>query len=292
MRHVPVLLEEALHWLNLQPGDEVIDCTFGSGGQARAILDRTAPDGRLLGIDLSEKAIEQGKGVCASYEKRCVLAQENFRDLAAIAKARHFEHPKGILMDLGWSTEEIEDPRLGLSFQREGPLDMRFSGKGITAAEIVNGWSESELTQLIRRYGEERYAARVAQAICQVRRQARILSTLALVKVIREALPKNYEAGRIHPATRTFQALRLAVNDELGNLEAGISAAISLLVPQGRLVIISFHSLEDRIVKRRFREESGQRLRLLTKRPVTAGEEETRRNPRARSAKLRAAEKL
>lgn len=292
MPHLPVLLDEVLGLLDPKPGEDFIDCTIGGGGHAREILDRTEPNGRLLGIDLSGEAIQRLKKEFASYGNRLILTQGNFRNLKTIAYAHKFLKPAGILMDLGISSEEFANAKLGLSFQIPGPLDMRLGGEGITAAEIVNSWREAELARLIRHFGEERYIIQIARAILDARKKKRILGTIELADIIRAAVPKNYEHGRIHPATRTFQALRIAVNNELENLEVALPQAVELLESGGRLAVISFHSLEDRIVKRFFREEAGRTLRILTKRPVQAGEEEVLRNPRARSAKLRAALKL
>ncbi|MDP3985349.1 MAG: 16S rRNA (cytosine(1402)-N(4))-methyltransferase RsmH [bacterium] len=292
MAHIAVMMQEVLTWLNLKPNDAVIDCTLGRGGHARAMLDQTAPKGRLLGFDVSEPALAYLRTDLSSYGKRVQLVHDNFRNLEIRAKEYGFKKVQGILLDLGFSSDELADPKLGLSFQVAGPLDMRLGGEGITAAEIVNSWTEDEIADVIGRYGEERFAARIARAIRDARRKERILTTLQLVEIIKGAVPGGYERGRIHPATRTFQALRIAVNEELQNLEVVLPQAVKLLAPGGRLVVISFHSLEDRIVKRFFRDEAGHDLRVLTKRPVQAGEEEVRRNPRARSAKLRAAEKL
>lgn len=256
------------------------------------ILERTAPNGRLLGIDLSEIAISNLKSDLSSFGKRLVMAKGNFKDIKKLVYDAAMDKPRGILMDLGFSSNELSDPRLGLSFQLKGPLDMRLGGEGITAAEIINSSKEAELTRIISSYGEERFASRIAKAIVIARKKKRIITTTELVDVIVGAVSKNYERGRIHPATRTFQALRIAVNDELENLSSALPQALELLPTGGRLVIISFHSLEDRIVKRFFREQSGNSVRILTKKPIQAGEEEVRRNPRARSAKLRAVEKI
>lgn len=292
MKHVPVLLHEAIELLNLKSGDDVIDCTFGVGGHAKEILKKIGSGGRLLGIDLSQRAIEAGKKDFEKYSKQLILVKGNFKDLKSIAYDNAITQPVGILMDLGVSSEELEDASLGLSFRIEGPLDMRLGGEGITAAEIVNSYKESELATLIRKYGEERFAGRIARAIILARKKQRIIKTIDLANIISSAVPKNYERGRIHPATRTFQALRIVVNNELENLIHGLKEAIEILKPSGRLAVISFHSLEDRIVKRFFREEARRDIRILTKKPIQAGEEEMRTNPRSRSARLRAAEKL
>lgn len=292
MIHIPVLREEVLELLNPQSGGKFVDATIGAGGHTRAILERIAPNGKALGIDASVKAIEVLKKELQSFGDRLMLAQGNFRELSKIVYAHAMDQCNGVLLDVGVSSDELADPSLGISFRINGPLDMRFSGEGETAAEMVNTYPEDDLVAIIRKYGEERYARQIAEAIVRTRKKARIFTTPALVGVITEAVPGNYENGRIHPATRTFQALRIAVNDELGALEAALPQAIEILRSGGRLAVISFHSLEDRIVKRFFRDNAGTRLRIITKRPIQAGEEELARNPRARSAKLRVAEKI
>lgn len=291
-QHVPVLPNEVLQALDPKPGEHFVDATIGGGGHAASILERTAPSGRLLGIDLSAEAIARLRKEFKTYQDRITLVQGNFRDMALLLAKAEFPKLKGILMDLGFSSDELANPRLGLSFHAEGPLDMRLGDQELMAAEIVNSWPEGEISKIIQAYGEERYARQIARAIIIARKRDHILTTTQLVSVIVDALPRGYERGRIHPATRTFQALRIATNDELGNLEAALPQAVEVLATGGRLAVISFHSLEDRIVKRFFREEAGKTLRVLTKRPVQAGEEEIRRNPRARSAKLRVAEKI
>lgn len=292
MPHAPVLLDETIRALNPQPGDTFIDCTIGGGGHARAILERTAPNGKLLGLDASEKAIQNLKPIAKQYGTRMILAPGNFRNLKQIAYGHAIHTTRSVLLDLGLSSDELADPSRGLSFQIAGPLDMRLGKTAVTAADIVNGSSEVELADIIRQYGEERYAGRIARAIIIARRKERLDTTPWLARVIQEAVPHSYERGRIHPATRTFQALRIVVNDELGALREALPQAVELLERYGRLAVISFHSLEDRIVKRFFREQAGKTLRVLTKKPIMAGKEEVARNPRARSAKLRVAEKI
>jgi len=292
MIHIPVLLEKVLEALNPQSGELFIDATIGAGGHTRAFLEKTAPDGKVLGIDASPKAIDHLKKELQSFGNRLFLAQGNFRELKKIAYDNAMDQCDGILLDLGFSSDELDDPSLGISFRVNGPLDMRFSGEGETAAEIVNTYPVADLMAIIRKYGQERYARPIAEAIVRSRKHARIFTTQALVKVIADAVPAGYERGRIHPATRTFQALRITVNDELGSLETVLPQAVEVLRSGGKLAVISFHSLEDRIVKRFFRDNAGTKLRVMTKRPIQAGEEELARNPRARSAKLRVAEKI
>lgn len=292
MSHIPVLLDEVIEFFDPKPGEDFVDATFGGGGHAKIILEHTAPDGRLIGIDASSAAIKTAKKTFANFGDRIILIHNNFRNLKNILYDHAIPHPSGILLDLGFSSIELADATLGISFQIDGPLDMRYSSEGVTAAEIVNTWPEKELTEIIRKFGEERYGAQIARGIVKARKQKRLITTTQLVQVILAAVPKQYRQGRIHPATRTFQALRIAVNDELGALEAVLPQAVDALASGGRLAVIAFHSLEDRRVKRFFRERAGKELRILTKKPIQAGKEEIGKNPRARSAKLRVAQKL
>lgn len=287
-RHVPVLLKETLDGLALHAGDNAVDGTVGAGGHAEAILEKTGPDGRLLGLDLDEAALDAARRNLSRFGSRAMLVRGNYRDAGRILRSESFGPVQAALLDLGYSSLEIDDPSRGFSFRADGPLDMRFDrSQELSAAVVVNSWSEDELAKIIWEYGEERFARRIAEAIVHSRKAARIVGTLQLVDVINGAVPAAYRRGRIHPATRTFQAIRIAVNDELGNVTAGLRALCDALEPGGRLAIISFHSLEDRIVKRFFRDEPS--LEPQTKRPVEAGEEEAAKNPRARSAKLRVA---
>jgi len=292
--HVPVLLEETIGGLSLRSGDNVIDGTVGAGGHAAAALERTSPNGLLLGMDLDEAALEAARRKLACFGSRVMLVRENYRNVERVLLSHSFGPIQAALLDLGFSSLAVDDPGRGFSFRFDGPLDMRFDpAQELTAAAIVNGWTADELTDIFVRYGEERYARRIAGALVAARRRDRIVSTLRLVDVIAAAVPAFYRRGKIHFATRTFQALRIAVNDELGNLTAALPALTRSLAVGGRLAIISFHSLEDRIVKNYFREQSAfGTLRVLTKRPIVAGEAEIAANPRSRSAKLRLAEKI
>jgi 16S rRNA (cytosine1402-N4)-methyltransferase len=297
-QHVPVLLAEVIAGLAPRSGGRYIDGTLGGGGHAAAILDASAPDGRLLGIDADPAALAAGSGRLASFGDRLMLAHGNFRDLARLARASGFEPADGILLDLGVSSHQLDTPERGFSFMADAPLDMRMDPtSGETAADLVDELPEGELADLIYHYGEERGSRRIARAIVAARRTSRITSTEVLAEIVSRALGGRH--GKIHPATRTFQALRIAVNHELESLEAALPQAIEVLAPGGRLAVIAFHSLEDRIVKQFFRAESGYsgatgplRLRIITKKPIEAGSAEARANPRARSAKLRIAEKL
>ena len=291
VKHKAVMLEEALEALDVQPGGRYLDGTLGGGGHTEELLRRSAPNGRVLSLDVNRKALESASTDLATYGDRLIIAEENFRWLDRAAEEHDMIPLDGILLDLGFSSDELEDPRLGLSFRHDGPLDMRFGPKsnddGLTAAEIVNSWSQDDLEKLIRNFGEERFARRIAQKIVQARKSARIIRTLELASIVQAATPGNYEQGRIHPATRTFQAIRIVVNDEVQALKQAIQAAHRTLHAGGRLAIISFHSIEDRVVKLAF--QHAEDWEALQKRPLTATEEETQQNPRARSAKLRAA---
>lgn len=292
--HVPVLENEVIELLGLKPGDDVVDCTVGAGGHASAMLERTSPSGRLLGLDVDETALDAAQRSLARFGSRAVLVRENYRNVERVLPTFSSGPIQAALLDLGYSSMEIDDPTRGFSFRADGPLDMRFDGtQELTAAEIVNGWSLDELAKLIWEYGEERLARRIAKGIVDERRRRPIVGTTHLVDVIARSVPSAYRRGRIHFATRTFQALRIAVNDELGNLREALPKLMAALASGGRIAVIAFHSLEDRIVKEFFREEEREgHMRIITKKPVIAGDQETRRNPRSRSAKLRVAERV
>jgi 16S rRNA (cytosine1402-N4)-methyltransferase len=291
--HIPVLLKEVVEGLALRPGDNAVDGTVGAGGHAAAILESTSPNGLLLGIDLDEAALEAARRKLDPFGSRVMLVRENYRNLERVLLSRSFGPIQAALLDLGFSSLAIDNPSRGFSFRFDGPLDMRFDpSQELTAASVVNGWNADELTGILVRYGEERFARRIAGAVVAARRRERIVSTLQLVDVIAAAVPAAYRRGKLHFATRTFQALRIAVNDELGNLEAALPAFTQALAPGGRLAVISFHSLEDRVVKRFFLNQAKAGvLKVLTKRPIVAAEAEVAANPRSRSAKLRIAEK-
>jgi 16S rRNA (cytosine1402-N4)-methyltransferase len=293
--HVPVLLKEAIDFLNVQRGGTYIDATVGLGGHSYEIAKRLGAPGHLIGLDKDPAALEiaksrivVGRRQDADWPEITLL----HRSFAEIAKGQRPATIDGILADIGVSSLQLEDAARGFSFQAEGPLDMRMDPEGErTAEQVVNHLDERQLADVIYEFGEERRSRRIARAICRSRP---IRSTAHLAEVISAAArPMNQAERRIHPATRTFQALRIFVNHELDDLRELLNAAPRVLRPGGRIVIISFHSLEDRIVKDAFREGVKQgHYRALTKKPVTAGEEEIDRNPRARSAKMRAAEKI
>jgi 16S rRNA (cytosine1402-N4)-methyltransferase len=292
--HIPVMLSESVDALRPKAGGIYIDGTLGGGSHTEELLRRSGPDGRVLSLDVDPEALQRAKTRLKSYGKRWMGVEGNFRDLAELARREGFTPCDGVLLDLGLSSDELEDPKRGISFRIDGPLDMRlgpYSNRdGITAATIVNGWREADLTKLLREIGEERYASRIASAIFKARKASSIERTTELADIVRAAVPAGYERGRIDPATRTFQALRIAVNDELEALSDVLTQARSILAPGGRISVISFHSLEDRIVKQSFK--GADDLAIITKKPLVPSSQEVTQNPRSRSAKLRIAEKI
>ena len=306
-RHLPVLLEPVLAGLQPRPGGRYIDCTVGGGGHSEAILQASSPDGRLLGLDQDPAALAAAGSRLDPFGERVRLERTNFRHLAEVARGAGFTGVQGILFDIGVSSHQLDEGERGFSFHQDAPLDMRMDPEGpVTARDLVNQLTASELTRIFRDYGEERWASRVAQFVVERRP---IETTGELVEAIKAAIPAAVRHGGPHPARRTFQALRIAVNDELGVLEQGLAQALGLLAPGGRLAVITFHSLEDRIVKQTMAEWArdcicppGQpvctcgghkaQVRLVSRKPVTASDAETAANPRARSAKLRLVERL
>jgi len=292
-QHVPVLLDEVLKYLNVRPGGVVADMTLGLGGHSTAIARRLGGQGRLICFDRDPEAmaaaaarLEEVRAELGDEMPELRLEARAFSEAASVIEAGSLD---GLLADFGVSSLQLDEAHRGFSFRSEGPLDMRMNPQaGETAAQVVNQADEEELANLIYEFGEERRSRRIARAIVRARP---ITTTAELARIVSAAAP-SMKGDKIHPATRTFQALRIRVNNELGEIQSLLGSAGSLLKPGGRLVLISFHSLEDRLVKDAFREaaRSGE-LEVLTKKPVVAGEEEERRNPRSRSAKLRAAEK-
>jgi 16S rRNA (cytosine1402-N4)-methyltransferase len=302
--HTPVLYHQVLSTLSPRAGGLYLDGTLGSGGHAEGVLQASSPSGELLGLDRDPVALKIAAKTLAPFGERVHLHRGSFAHMRRYAATQGWRAVDGVLLDLGLSSMQLADPHRGFSFQVEGPLDMRFDPtQQVTAGELVNSLSLEELTDLFQRYGEVRVARRIAREIVESRP---LTSTRQLAEVILRAQPRR--GGRIHPATLPFQALRIAVNDELHSLSEGLEQAVQLLRAGGRIVVISFHSLEDRIVKRTFRRESSDcicpsdqpvctcdhqaQLRVLTKRPIRPNETEVNLNPRARSARLRAAEKL
>jgi 16S rRNA (cytosine1402-N4)-methyltransferase len=283
--HTPVLLKEVLEYLDPQSNEDVIDATVNGGGHAEALLTRIAPEGKLLGIDRDPSLLRETGKRFKRFGDRAVLAEGNFADIAQISRDAGVLHPSCVLFDLGFSSYHLASAGRGFSFQRNEPLDMRFNPQegSLTAEAIVNHAPPEELERIFKTYGEERKARRIAEIIVSERKHRSIQTTGDLVSLIERALPR----GRIHPATRIFQALRIAVNNELEHIEAGVKAAIEIASPGARIAVISFHSLEDRLIKNLFRENAKELGAILTKKPVRADREESRINPRSRSAKLR-----
>lgn len=296
VEHVPVMLKEAVEFLAPREGGTYVDCTLGGGGHAKEILNLIGPTGRLIGLDKDEIAIRRAKEVLAPYLEQVVFIHSDFRRIADLLKELQISEVDGILFDLGVSSYQVLEPERGFSYHADAALDMRMNREAkTTAADLVNNLSEKELSEIIYRYGEERWARRIASFIVTKRKKAPVTTTAQLVEIVKAAIPARARRTGPHPARRTFMALRMAVNDELAAVEEGLRAGISLLKPGGRVVAISFHSLEDRIVKGVFREHAAPSqnvLRILTKKPLVPNNEEINVNPRSRSAKLRAAEKL
>lgn len=292
--HIPVLQKEVLEFLDPKPGENLIDCTIDGGGHAMEILKKNSPDGKLLGIDLDKKMIAALEAKIKSENlNNLIVAEGNFKNLKKIAEEKKISNVSGILIDLGWSSIQIEESGRGFSFLKNEPLDMRYSNSGMTAAEAVNRLDEKELADIFWQYGEERFSRRIAKKIVEARKKKRILTAFDLVEAVKMSVPRSYERGRLHPATRVFQALRIYVNQELENLKEVLPQAVEILAPGGKLAVISFHSLEDRIVKNFFREAKKEgKLEILTKKPIVPSDEEIKANSRSRSAKLRVVRKI
>ncbi|TSC55837.1 MAG: 16S rRNA (cytosine1402-N4)-methyltransferase [Parcubacteria group bacterium Greene0714_21] len=289
--HVPVLTEKVIEYLNVKSNRNFIDCTLGSGAHTSAIVKHNRPAGKVLAIDWDREAITRARSVLSKPDlRRITFVEDNFSHLEDITKREKF-HASGVLLDLGMSSDQLELSKRGFSFQKNEPLDMRYSLENpLTAAKIVNYWSKNDITRMLKEYGQEQFANQIAEAITKERKEHAIARTQELVKVITGAVPGWYRRRKIHPATKTFQALRIEVNNELENLKAVIPQVFRVLGAGGRVVIISFHSLEDRIVKYAFKENP--QAKILTKKVIIPSIVERETNPRARSAKLRAAEKL
>jgi len=301
-QHIPVLVEEVMMLLRCEPGQIFVDATLGGGGHTLEILRRTAPDGIVIGIDWDEEAISEATRALMPFGERAKIFRQSFVDLPGPLRAAKVEQVDGILLDLGLSSFHLERGQRGFSLKVEQPLDMRMDDRrDLTAADLVNSLSAQELEQTLLEYGEERWARRIAKAIVVERQRSPIRTTQVLRKVVLRAIPGQFHTRKIDPSTRTFQALRIRVNDELGNLRKVLEASWRFLKSGGRMCVISFHSLEDRVVKEGFRKlekegkdgvGSGGVMRIITPKPVTPSEEERKRNPRSRSAKLRCAERV
>ena len=311
-RHIPVMTEEVLHYLNPKPGQTIIDGTLGGGGHSQAILKRILPGGKILAIDLDLLAISnfESRKQKTEIRKQITIVQDNFKNLKQIARDQGLKKVNGILLDLGLSSGQLQDQTRGFSFLANGQLDMRFDRRAeVTAHQILNESGQKELTEIFKEFGEEKLAFPIAKKIIELRRMKKIDRPGQLVQIISEVYRKFYRGtSKMNPATKIFQALRIAVNEELDNLQTALPAAITLLAKGGRLAIISYHSLEDRIVKDFFKQESRgcicastmplcqcshkKTLKIITKKPVVPTAQETLENPRARSAKMRVAEKI
>jgi 16S rRNA (cytosine1402-N4)-methyltransferase len=287
-RHVPVMPHEVVHYLAPASGQFLVDATVGGGGHTRLLAQRVAPGGQVLGLDRDPAMLELARPNLVGLP--VTLVPSNFDELPAVLEERKIEAVDGVLADVGFSSDQMADPGRGLSFQHEGPLDMRLDPlEGEPASSLISRLPERELADLFWRYGEERFSRRIARKIVEIRRKTPLKTTTQLAELVRRCVPRS-RGHAIDPATRVFQALRIAVNDELGALERLLAALPKVLKPGGRAVLISFHSLEDRLVKQAFRQK--EIFEQLTRKPVQASDDEVRNNPRARSAKLRAARKV
>ena len=307
--HKPVLYDEVMEALNIKPEGIYLDGTLGGGGHSSGICERLAPEGTLIGVDRDRDALNAAEARLGDFDNKKYFVQSNYADVKLVLKELGVDGLDGALLDLGVSSFQLDNPERGFSYMHDAPLDMRMNADdSLTAEEVVNSYSEAELTRIIKEYGEERWAARIAQFIVKSRKEKRLTSTFELVDVIKAAIPAKARREGPHPAKRTFQAIRIEVNDELGQLERSINDFIDVLKPEGRLAVISFHSLEDRIIKDAFKKRldpctcppefpvcvCGRTadVRKVTGKPVTASGKELELNPRARSAKLRVLEKI
>lgn len=287
--HEPVLLNETIRILDPKPGEFFIDGTLGGGGHSKAILERVGATGMLLGTDWDNDAVSRFEKENKARGKGVLIRNANYRQIPDILKKEKLPHADGLLLDLGFSSDQIESAEKGFSFQYEGPLDMRYAKEGETAAEVVNGLREEELADIFWKFGDERFSRQIAKRIVEERRKKRILTTTRLAEVVASAFPARFRNGKVNPATKVFQALRIYVNREFENIESILGNLNECVKSGGRVAVISFHSSEDRIVKRRFNElVKAGKAEHLTKKPIAPTRDEIQRNPRSRSAKLRA----
>lgn len=310
MRHIPVLINEVNQALAVMPGMNVIDCTLGDGGHAEVFLEKSGPNGKLLGIDADSESLLRAKRYLYRFEDRLICARDNFIHLKKIVEETKFDQPGAILIDLGWSSPQFEERGRGFSFIKDEPLDMRFDtnsnspiaefeGDLKTAADLLNNLAQRDLAKIFKNYGEEKLYKEIAQAVVDFRKSAKIERTGVLTELVlevyRKKLSTNKEVpwvGGLHPATKVFQALRICVNQELEALKQALPQALEILKPGGRLAVISFHSLEDRIVKHYFQSVVPAVATFVNKKPIIASNDEIEANPRARSAKLRVIQKI
>lgn len=292
--HTPVMLKEVLDYLNLSPGKIIVDATIGTGGHSKDIIERILPGGRLVGIDRDQESLAVASERLRNFSQSCELVYGNFMDIDTILKNLNIKKIDGILFDLGVSSYQLEDPSRGFSFQYDGPLDMRLDRSSfISAYDLINNLNEEEISTLLWTFGQERWHNRIAHFLVQEREKLSITTTRQLTNIVVKAMPHKYRHFRRHPATRTFQAVRIAVNRELETIETAINNSIEVLDKLARICVISFHSLEDRIVKFTFRREASLgKIRIITPKPLVPTETERKENPSSRSSKLRVAEKL
>lgn len=298
--HIPVLLNEVIKYLDPKPNENFVDCTFGLGGHAMLLLEKNKPHGKVLGIEADPelyKKLQSGEALTmpAEHKERLILVNDSYVNLNKIVQDYQFKPVNGILLDLGMSSWHLEESKRGFSFLKDEPLDMRYNPEEYhyDALEIINSWPEKDILEILKKYGEERFAKGIAKSIIQKREQAPIKTTLELVNAIRLGVPNWYQNKKTHFATKTFQALRITVNSEIENLEKVLIQSTGVLDKQGRLAVISFHSLEDRIVKKFFKRSQEINIsKILTKKPTIPEEDEINNNPRARSAKLRVFQKI
>jgi len=287
--HAPVLLKEVISCLDPRPDENFVDATLGEAGHSLAILEKNRPEGKVLGIERDPEILKK----LESRQERLITVCENFVNLKKIVKDQKFTNISGALLDLGISSWHLQEANRGFSFLKNELLMMNLDDKGLTAKEIVNSWAKEDLERIFSQYGQERFAKRISERICLARRAKPIETTWQLAEIIKRSVPRNYERGRINPATRIFLALRIAVNEELENLEKTLPQALEVIEKNGKILVISFNSLEDGLVKRFFKEKEKQGvIKILTKKPIVASQEELKINPRSRSAKLRVAQKL
>lgn len=296
MQHVPVLLEETIDGLQLKAGDTVIDATLGAGGHSSAIAQKFGKDVQIIGFDLDQSALDLAVTTVKEVGGNLIPIHANFRTMESACREKGINEVNGILFDLGISSMEIGESGRGFSFKYNEPLLMTLQNPieedTLTAGEVVNGTREEELANIIYKFGEERFSRMIAKAIVTARRTGKIETTGQLAEIIKNAVPAFYRNGRINPATKTFQALRIYVNDELGAIKEGLTGAWNMLAPHGRIAVITFHSLEDRIIKNFFRDLPKESAHIITKKPIVPTRAEIIKNPRSRSAKLRIIEKI
>lgn len=292
--HLPVLKKEVIHYLEPKANENFIDCSVGEGGHTISLLKKNKPNGKVLGIEIDSELYQKIRSGLAKIQNRLILVNDSYINLEKIIKKYKFKSIKGILIDLGLSTWHLKESKRGFSFLKNEPLEMRYNlNNPLTAQEIINHWSETEIEKILKEYSQERFSKRITKEIINQRKVKPIKTTFQLVEIIKKTTPSWYHHKKIHFATRTFQSLRIAVNDELNNLKKVLGQAIKILDKKGKLVIISFHSLEDGIVKNFFQQKAKENLiKILTEKPIRPSIQEIKVNPSSRSAKLRACSKL